>query len=459
MPTTEPKIVIDNKSDTPTNASEPADTLLHKLIAFEGEAMQATDRQVLKHMAVNKSRLLIPMGHGFLCTRHDHKFTIEAISNQAVVNNQAPFIQWLRHILKSMSRSKSKSDFSKPFAFPLKTRRGTDDFDYPYAYAYWAPFSPRPQDGGMLFTRSTPWDDSEFPVLDRIGQIIGVNWTALAKARRKPATARRKAIVSGLALLALIGLAIPVPVTTMAQAEITAKDPFIVTAPMDGVIDEIHVKPGIMVRKGTLLATLNDTTYRNEYTLSGEEAAVAAARYRQISLSAFIDNDAKRDLAVVQAEQQLAGARQDYAAERLAKTQLVAERDGLVIYSDEKDWGGRPVAIGEKIMQIADPERVLLRLSTPIADSVTLRRGARVRMFLDADPLKPLEAELVRANYYATPEAGGQLAYIAQADFTNLDTVPRIGGRGVAKIYGPKAPFGLWLARKPITALRQRIGF
>ncbi len=421
--------------------------------------MQSPDRQALKHMAVNKSRILLPMGHAFLCTRHGHKFTVEAISNQAVVNNQAPFLQWLRHILKSLNKSKSEANFGKPFAFPLKTLRADDDFDYPYSYAYWAPFSPRPQDGGMLFTRGKPWDESEYPVLDRVGQIVGVNWTALAKAKRKPATARRKIIVNSLLILALIGLAIPVPVTTMAQAEITAKDPFIVTAPMDGVIDKIHVKPGTMVRKGTLLATFNDTTYRNEFTLSGEEKAVAAARYRQTSLSAFIDNDAKRDLAVVRAEQQLAGARQDYAADRLAKTRLIADRDGLVIYSDEKDWAGRPVAIGEKIMQIADPERVLLRMSTPIADSVTLQRGARVRMFLDADPLRPLEAELLRANFYATPQAGGQIAYIAQANFTDLETVPRIGGRGVAKIYGPKAPLGLWLARKPITAVRQRIGF
>lgn len=459
MATPEPEIIVDNKRQTKPDEPKQADTLLHRLITFEGEAMQSADRQVLKHMAVNKSRILIPMGHAFLCTRQGHKFTVQAISNQAVVNNQAPFLQWLHHILKSLSKGKVKNNFVKPFAFPLKTRRADDDFDYPYAYAYWAPFSPRPQDGGMLFTRDKPWDESEHPVLDRVGQIVGVNWTALAKAKRKPASVKRKTIVSALGLLALIGLAIPVPITTMAQAEITAHEPFIVTAPMDGVIDKIHVKPGTMVSKGTVLATLNDTTYRNEFTLSGEEKAVAAARYRQTSLSAFINNDAKRDLAVMQAEQQLAGARQDYAADRLAKTKLIADRDGLVIYSDEKDWVGRPVAIGEKIMQIADPERVLLRISTPIADSVTMQSGARVRMFLDADPLKPLEAELLRANYYATPQAGGNLAYEADAKFTDLETTPRIGGRGVAKIYGAKAPFGLWLARKPITALRQRIGF
>jgi len=311
----------------------------------------------------------------------------------------------------------------------------------------------------MLFTRDKPWEDSEKPVLDRIGQIVGISWAAGAKAKRKPATVRRKTVVSTLAILMLVGLAIPVPVSTMAPAEIIAKDPFTVTAPMDGVIDKIHVKPGTMVKKGTLLATLNDTTYRNEYTLSGEEKTLATARYRQTTLTAFIDNKSKRDIAIAKAEQDLAGARQNYAADMLAKTRLVAQRDGLVIYSDEKDWAGRPVAIGEKIMQIADPNRVLLRISTPIADSVTLRSGARVRMFLDADPLKPLDAALIRADFYAQPQASGTVAFAASADFENLEAIPRIGGRGVAKIYGPKAPLGFWLARKPITVLRQFIGF
>jgi len=282
-----PSLVVDKPQNTapetpaPPKEPEAKNTLLHRLIAFEGEVIQAPDRRALKHIAVNKARILLPMGHGFLCTRLGASFKIEAVSNQAVINNQSPFIQWLSHILKSTAKAKNpEQNFSKPFDFSLQSRRDDDDFDYPYAFAYWAPFSPNPDHGGMLFTRDKPWDDSEKPVLDRIGQIVGISWAAGAKAKRKPATVRRKTVVGSLAVLMLVGLAIPVPVSTMAPAEIIAKDPFIVTAPMDGVIDKIHVKPGTMVKKGTLLATLNDTTYRNEYTLSGEEKTLATARYR-----------------------------------------------------------------------------------------------------------------------------------------------------------------------------------
>ena len=162
----------------------------------------------------------------------------------------------------------------------------------------------------MLFTRDKPWQEAEHPVLERIGQIIGVNWAAQVRTKRKPLAPRKKLILGSAAILILLGLAIPVPVTTLAPAEIMAKDPFIITTPIDGVIETIHIKPGTMVEKGAVLATLNDTAYRNEYLLASEEKLVASARYRQASLTSFIDENAKRELAVASAEQALANARQ-----------------------------------------------------------------------------------------------------------------------------------------------------
>ncbi len=456
-----PMVVPTQAAPQSTEPQKKAGDLLQKLIALEGDILNASDKRNLKHIAVNKPRILLPVGHAFLCTWRGHHVRIEAISNQAVVNNQAPFLQWVRHTIKSMAKKNTKDarDFTTSFDFSLQTRRDSDDFSYPFANAYWAPFAPDPHIGGLLFTRDAAWLDAEKPILERLGKITGLGWTALGKAKKAPHPLKRKIIVTGGLLLALAGLLFPVPVSTLAPAEIIAKDPFIVSAPIDGVIDKLHVKPGHLVEAGTVLATLNDTVFRNEYVVAGEEKSVAIARYRQASLTSFVDEKSKRDLAITLAERDLATARESFASERLAKTKLVAMRSGLVIYSDEKDWVGRPVAIGEKIMQIADPTRVLLRIYSPIADSGTLRSGARVRMFLDADPLTPLDAKLIRSNYYAQPQPGGALAYEAYAELEiSPEDTPRIGGRGVAKIYGEKAPFGYWLLRKPISAVRQMFG-
>jgi len=235
-----------------------------------------------------------------------------------------------------------------------------------------------------------------------------------------------------------------------------------VTTPMDSVIKTLHAAPNTRVTAGAPLITLEDTDYQNELSAATQDLAVATARLRRASLTSFVDASTKREIAVVTAERDLAQTRIGYAKSRLAKTVITAKTDGLLIYSDPTDWlghwTGRPVATGEAIMEIANPADVTLRLEAPIVDSAVLEPGAKVRLFLNADPLKGHDGSLIRASYYAQPQAGGQLAYEAYADLETLPETARIGARGVAKIYGQKAPLGYWLARRPISAARQFFG-
>ena len=138
----------------------------------------------------------------------------------------------------------------------------------------------------------------------------------------------------------------------------------------------------------------------------------------------------------------------------------------MAIYSDPTDWAGRPVATGEAIIKIADPSRVRLRIDAPLTIGESLQNGSRVRMFLDSDPLNPIEAEVTQASYYAQPTPEGHMAYEAFAALIpagsggsdDSSQLPRIGTRGVAKIYGGTAPLGFWLLRRPITIARQFLG-
>ncbi len=270
-------------------------------------------------------------------------------------------------------------------------------------------------------------------------------------------TPRKRTIVwATVAVLALAAF-IPVPMTAHAPTEIVAANPHIVTAPIDGVIDQILVPPNTVVKKNAALIRLVDTRYRNDYILAQGEETVARAKRRQATLAALNDEDAKRDIAVAKAEESLAAARKSYARDRLAKTTLLAPKNGVALFSNPQDWTGRPVATGEAILQVADPTRVLLRIDAPLTSGETLQSGARVRLFLDSNPLTAIEAELGEASYYAESLPNGQMAFTAYAKITD-NTVPRIGSRGVAKIYGRKAPLGFWLARKPITLARQFTG-
>ncbi len=444
---------------------------LQVLIAIEGEALSAKDRLSLKHIAVNRPRSLIKTGHIIWVSRRGHKIDLDAISSQAQIDKTTPFAQWMTAELTSRAR---KSVLDKDSSWKFQSNRKDDAFAYPFTHAYYAPFSPDPKAGGLLFTRDTDFKESELPQIKRISQIFGVSAAAMGRKKRARMSIKKRSYFLGTVLiLGLISL-IPVSMTTLAPAEVVAEAPYVITAPIDGVVESILVPPNTEVSIDTPLLRLVDTTYKNEYILAKQEQAVADAKLRQASLTSFIDNTAKRDVAVAQAEKSMAGARKNYARDRLSKTVVNAPKAGLAIYSDPTDWAGRPVATGEAIIKIADPARVLLRIDAPLAIGETLKNGARVRMFMDSDPLNPIEAEITSASYYAQATPDGHMAYEAFAalKISNLSApltsdndlplssfdLPRIGTRGVAKIYGGTAPLGFWLLRRPITLARQFLG-
>ena len=457
------KIAGQRKLKTKPRPNKITPSPLEILVAIEGEALSATDHLSLKHIAVNRPRTLVKVGHIIWVNRRGGSIALDAISSQAQIDKTTPFAQWMSTELSQRARG-GVLETSNEWKF--QSLRDGDSFSYPFSHAFYAPFSPNPDAGGLLFTRDTAFKENELPQIKRLAQIFGVASAAMGRKKRPRMSLKKRSYFYGsIFLLGLISL-IPVPMTTLAPAEVVAQTPFIITAPIDGVVESILVPPNTEVSADTPLLQLVDTTYRNEYLLAGQEQSVAEAKLRQTSLTSFIDNSAKRELAVARAEKAMAGARQDYARDRLSKTVVRAPKAGLAIYSDPTDWAGRPVATGEAIIKIADPSRVRLRIDAPLTIGESLQNGSRVRMFLDSDPLNPIEAEVTQASYYAQPTPEGHMAYEAFAALIpagsggsdDSSQLPRIGTRGVAKIYGGTAPLGFWLLRRPITIARQFLG-
>ena len=451
------KIQTEGTHKPKASIKKTAPSPLHALITIEGEALEAKDIISLKHIAVNRPRALLKFGHIIWVHRVGDSIRLDAISSQAQIDKTTPFAQWMTSELNSRARKKLLDAVAE---WQFEKNEDKNSLTYPFSHALYAPFSPYPKSGGLLFTRDTAFKDNEKPQIKRLAQVFGVTASAMGqKKRARMSLKKRNYFLGTLIVLGLLSL-IPVPMTTLAPAEIVAEKPYVITAPMDGVVEEILVPPNTLVSADTPLIRLVDTTYKNEYILAEQEQFVADAKLRQASLTSFIDNKAKRDIAVARAEKTMASARQNYAKDRLSKTIVKTPTSGLAIYSDPTDWAGRPVSTGETIIKIADPSRVLLRIDVPLNVGETLENDARVRIFMDSDPLTPIEAKLVSASFYAQATPNGQMAYEAFASLEIDDTseLPRIGTRGVAKIYGEKAPLGFWLLRRPITIARQFLG-
>jgi hypothetical protein len=169
--------------------------------------------------------------------------------------------------------------------------------------------------------------------------------------------------------------------------------------------------------------------------------------------------DLKRSVAVAAKEYELARAEQDFSMAMLARTEVRADRSGVLIYSSKSDWIGKPVRVGERVMEIADPQRVEYRVDVGVHDAIALAPSNDVKLFFDADPLHHRDAKISSLSFHASPQADGQMTYRVTAQAVGDEAPQRIGFRGTAQVKGEEVSLGFYILRRPIAALRQAIGY
>jgi hypothetical protein len=147
-----------------------------------------------------------------------------------------------------------------------------------------------------------------------------------------------------------------------------------------------------------------------------------------------------------------------YAVSTQERLIVRADIDGTAVFRDKNDLLGKPVSVGERIMLLAQPGDSWLQIQLPVQDAITLNTGARVRFFLNTDPLAAYAATLVQTSYEAEKTATDVLAYTVMADFSEKEK-PRLGLKGTARLYGGWVPFSYYVMRRPIAWSRQHLGW
>lgn len=226
---------------------------------------------------------------------------------------------------------------------------------------------------------------------------------------------------------------------------------------MDGVIKTIHVQPDEKVKDGDLLLSMEDTGIRNEYKVAVKALEVVRAEYTKAVQKSFLDMESRAQISRLKAEVDMKEAEAQYADEILQLSKVVANKGGIAVYSDMEDWIGKPVIVGQKVMTIADPQKIEAEILLQVADAINLEPGAEIKIFLNIEPDKPLHAVLKQADYEAHITAAGELAFRLRATLTQ-DNNPRIGLRGTAKLYGKKVSLFYYLLRRPLTVVRIAVG-
>ncbi len=386
-----------------------------------------------------------------------------AISDVTAVDGAAPFVQWIERLIARLAEDGGLSEARMISLSAFCRKDDSDAQSYPFQSVFWTPLKSRSGEvfGGILHSREEPWRENERAPMLRFAGTFQHAWLALAQTKRvRFSFGKRRWLVPLISGAAVALCVVSVPMTALAPVEVVAKNPLIIAAPFDGVVDEILVEPNSPVQKDQAIVRFVDTVFRNKFQAAGKAVEVAGAKHRRDQQAAMQDANARHDMAIARAELALALSERDYAREVLSKASVAAPAAGIAIFANKDNWKGRPVSTGEQILQIADPGSIELRIDLPVRDAIVLKEGAEVNVYLDAFPLDTLKARVTHASYQAEPIDGQKLAYRVRAEITGgVNGLPvRIGSRGTAQIYGEPVPLIFYVLRRPISVIRQSIG-
>jgi HlyD family secretion protein/Biotin-lipoyl like len=436
---------------------------LDMLLRIEADTRRAQTPKELSFLIANETLKITRSRQIFLSLpRGRQRARIEAVSSLSHVDRNAPRIRWIEGIIDALGKDAGLDDI-REFTLPAYTPKGDEEHkNFPFRSMLWVPL--KLSDGysfaGILLAREIPWTEGDQVVSKRLSETFAHAWSALEGPRKLKRRFRPGPwIAAACGILAIAAGAYPVPLTVLAPLEIAAVASKVVAAPLDGIVDAVVVKPNEAVAAGQVVARMSDTALRNDLSIAEQEVKVAEARLKLSMQGAVNDPKLRRELAISRADVSLKKARLDFARDMLARSAITAPAAGIAVYADERDWMGRPVQTGERILEIADPAALELKIEVPVQDSIAIKPGAKVRAFIDSDPLHPVDAVVRSASYEARPIAGGRLAYQVNATLAaGSGEGLRLGIRGTAQIAGAEVPLAFWLFRKPLTTVRQWLG-
>jgi hypothetical protein len=438
---------------------------LSTLVQLVKRARHAASEQELAFIMVNETYALAPYRQAALWRRDGRGAgKVVAISGAAVVERNAPFVLWLKRALNQLDGEASEGPRSVE-ASNLQGKVAEEWSEWLPAHALCVPLAldKGRKLGVLLLAREQPWGDGERYLLQELADGFAQAWQGFRGGRRRSLLSKIFAWRNALKLAVVVALGavlmLPVTLSALAPAEVVPFKPTIVRAPLDGVVDHFLVEPNATVAAGQPLLDLDSRAIQNKLDVAGKELAVAEAEYRQAAQEAVFDDKSRAKLAVLKGRMDQRRADVAYAQSLLDRIHVTASRAGLALFDDPNDWIGRPVTIGEKLLEIADPAQAELEIWLPVADAITLKPGAPTEFFLNVSPGAPLKATLRQASYEATLSPSNLLGYRLKATLEDPSQTPRIGLRGTAKIYGERVSLFYYLARRPLAATRQFLGW
>ena len=261
--------------------------------------------------------------------------------------------------------------------------------------------------------------------------------------------------LAAVALGALMGVLMLSPTAHQvhAQARLEGTVQRVVSAPGDGYLKAVHVRPGDTVNEGDVLVEFAGEDLQLERRQRDAERSAA-----ETSAGDAMARQDLTQLAVHRAQAEALRAQVALLDQKLARAQVRAPFDAVVISGDLTQTLGAPVKQGDMLMTLAPSQGFRAVVEVEDADIGTLRIGQGGSMVLTARPNDAVPLRVERITPLATPQAGRNVFEVEvslQADTDlALQHALRPGMRGVARLHVGDAPRAVLWTRDALAWLR-----
>lgn len=439
---------------------------LATLLVLDDETRKLGSMREFGFFATNETHRLIPYHTAWLWQKNlSGNPELLNQSGTATLDHSAPLNQWVLDKIRQFSHSEHVLELYQMRQEDLSSVHVLSDTLPPNML--WCPLLDH-QDrlsGGIVFFREQEFSAQEIKMLRWLLASYQYTWLVLYGKRKLTFLKKlqEKRVVTGVAVTTTLVLCLPVRLSVLGSATVIPLDPILVNAPMQGIIKSFAVKPGDRVVTGQLLFSLDKTDLEADRNVNQKELQLTQSKLRTSSSQAFIETvpdqpgSSTAEIPVLKAQLDIDRAHVTYTENMLARADVKSPISGIVVFDSRDDWIGQPVQTGERILFVADPDRVQLKIMLPVANAIRLEKEA-VGAFYPSGQLHAVSIRIKTIGYSARLTPARILAYPMEAEFTEGGTLPQLGTEGTAKLYGHRVPLVYYLFRRPIEAFRQSFG-
>lgn len=426
--------------------------VIQRLLLEAGNA--GTRRELIFHI-LNRSVEIARYDRAVLWDLRRKRPVLMGVSGTSAADGHSALVGRWRELVEGIPER------DKPRILSVASGEGEKRFEQS---VLWLPLRTRGEcHAGLWLERwSAPaWSENDAKILAPLVTGYGNAFRPFFPEGRLARFARRRATwaaaVAALAAFAVLFFA-RAPLRIVAVCEVVPNRPYLVNAPIDGVIEEVLVRPGQEVGEGDELFVYAGEAAAEEYNVAWQQADMVRSDLARARAQALGDRAARAQVRILESRVRQEEARLEAAEFRLGRLRVRAGRPGVALVGEQAEWRGRPVATGEAIMMLVDPGDSKVRIWLPQDDRIDFDPAQPVSIMLNAESGGSRLADLEYVAAHAQPGPEGVYGFMAEARWRDGSEGVNIGMRGIAVVYGERVRLGYWLFRKPLASVRRFLG-